>query len=70
MRKPPGAEGSQSVGPASSAGNMAAERRRHRDRRRDHPVISALKVRGFQISADDDADAALEIMERSGLEVR
>jgi methylenetetrahydrofolate reductase (NADPH) len=33
--------------------------------------ISELKgVRGFQICADDDPDAALEIMERSGLEVR
>jgi methylenetetrahydrofolate reductase (NADPH) len=33
--------------------------------------ISALRgVRGFQICADDDEDAALEIMERSGLEVR
>ncbi|MHC1729662.1 MAG: methylenetetrahydrofolate reductase [Syntrophobacteraceae bacterium] len=33
--------------------------------------ISALKgVAGFQICADDDADAVLEIVERSGLEVR
>ena len=56
----------------SSAGNTAAERAAGIEIAVETiRQISALKgVRGFQICADDDTDAALEIMERSGLEVR
>ena len=44
-------------------------RRRHRDRRGDHPAAGRISAgcAGFSISADGDRDAALEVIEKSGL---